>query len=174
MAVEVDDEAVNHLLAAKMKSGETVAAQVGPQNPFRRSHCSAKLPGAGEFFGGDWLADDNVGDGRGVGRNPSPSPSPKRGGEIIFRSLPASRRRSTKQPFLPLPASGRGLGGGVKAVTHLATPLTLCRTGFRYGRLCLRPGTATLRWTVRAQRPTESSRLASNRTARARSAVRRR
>src|SRR5262245_22928089 len=89
MAVEIDDETVDHLLTPKMESGETVGAQVCPENPFRRRHRPAELLGTGELFGCDGLADDDVGDGRGVGRNPSPGPSPKRGGEYALLPLPA-------------------------------------------------------------------------------------
>jgi len=43
-------------------------------------------------------------------QNPSPDPSPKRGGEQDTRPLTTE---GEEQESLPLPASGRGLGGGV-------------------------------------------------------------
>jgi len=60
VAVKVDDEPINDLLTAEVKTIQLIAAQCGPQPPFGGRHVAAQFLGKFEFGRVDPLTPDDV------------------------------------------------------------------------------------------------------------------
>ena len=60
VTVKVDNEAVDHLLAAKVPTRQLPAAQFPPQNSFRLGHLPPKLMRTNYLLIGDLLTNDNI------------------------------------------------------------------------------------------------------------------
>jgi hypothetical protein len=63
VAIEVDDESIDHLLAAEVQTMQPVAAQLVPQQSLRIGHMPAQLLCTLDLCGSDSLANHNVAGG---------------------------------------------------------------------------------------------------------------